>query len=390
MSRRRTIWLAAAGVGAIVPLWGAALLIWPGDDPKLLWKSNMYPGGMMAGAAPGELVLVGSDAALDVNFFSDATVVGFDGQVRWRFVPQQLNETGKYTAVGDDGSIYVGTDKNNVYAFNPSGKLRWVFPAKGDRVGTSCPALGPDGTLYVTASDGIIYAVNADGSMQWRKELPGLNGGYPPVVSPDGTIYATSMNWELISITPTGKEQWRSAPSSVDVTAPLFSEGGLIICVRGFTGDIVAYKADGEIAWNYIANMRLAYDLVLISGDILFVCDNDPILSGKLLAIDTVKGVLLWSRPCDKMFTKLSLASGGQLCIVSSPFPTQAQRNSSWWWISNMLVKQNVNLTVISQEGEELKRKRLKFFFPLTNLLAPPDGTILVLGSDGILYCYEI
>jgi outer membrane protein assembly factor BamB len=60
-------------------------------------------------------------------------------------------------AIGADGTIYVGSGDNNLYAINPDGSQKWSFTT-GDWVDSS-PAIGADGTIYVGSDDGKLYAI---------------------------------------------------------------------------------------------------------------------------------------------------------------------------------------------------------------------------------------
>ena len=59
-------------------------------------------------------------------------------------------------AVGADGTIYVGSDDDNLYALNPNGTLKWKFSTGNWGVS---PAVGTDGTLYFGSLDYNLYAV---------------------------------------------------------------------------------------------------------------------------------------------------------------------------------------------------------------------------------------
>jgi len=63
-------------------------------------------------------------------------------------------------AIGADGTIYVGSIDNNLYAINPDGTLKWSFTT-GDMVFSS-PAIGADGTIYVGSFDGKLYAITEE------------------------------------------------------------------------------------------------------------------------------------------------------------------------------------------------------------------------------------
>ena len=59
-------------------------------------------------------------------------------------------------AIGDDGTIYVGSHDHKVYALNPDGSLKWSHTTGGEV--RSSPAIGGDGTVYVGSYDQKIYA----------------------------------------------------------------------------------------------------------------------------------------------------------------------------------------------------------------------------------------
>jgi hypothetical protein len=60
-------------------------------------------------------------------------------------------------SIGADGTIYVGSEDNNLYALNPDGSQRWSFTTGG--VVCTCPAIGADGTIYVGSEDHNLYAI---------------------------------------------------------------------------------------------------------------------------------------------------------------------------------------------------------------------------------------
>ena len=77
---------------------------------------------------------------------------------RWVF-PTGYNVDSS-AAIGQDGTIYIGSTDFNLYALNPDGSLKWQF-ATGDAVESS-PAIASDGTIYVGSKDHNVYAVNPD------------------------------------------------------------------------------------------------------------------------------------------------------------------------------------------------------------------------------------
>ena len=64
-------------------------------------------------------------------------------------------------AIGSDGTVYVGSDDNKLYAINgKSGVKLWEFVTWGSA--TSSPAIGSDGTVYVGSYDKKLYAIKTD------------------------------------------------------------------------------------------------------------------------------------------------------------------------------------------------------------------------------------
>ena len=64
-------------------------------------------------------------------------------------------------AIGSDGTVYVGSRDNKLYAINPkSGVKLWEFEM-GNYV-LSSPAIGSDGTVYVGSVDKKLYAIKTE------------------------------------------------------------------------------------------------------------------------------------------------------------------------------------------------------------------------------------
>ena len=64
-------------------------------------------------------------------------------------------------AIGPDGTVYVGSFDNSLYAINgKSGVKLWEFETEGNV--SSSPAIGSDGTVYVGSEDNKLYAIKTD------------------------------------------------------------------------------------------------------------------------------------------------------------------------------------------------------------------------------------
>jgi hypothetical protein len=120
------------------------------------------------------------------------------GTVLWEF------ETGftvaSSPAIGPDGTVYVGSDDNKLYAINgKSGVKLWEFETGGPV--SSSPAIGSDGTVYVGSGlpDNNLYAIKTDSKGLAKSPWPmrGQNARHTGRVMkkyltpmPSSTIYA--------------------------------------------------------------------------------------------------------------------------------------------------------------------------------------------------------
>ena len=79
------------------------------------------------------------------------------GTKKWEFAAG--NWIHSSPAIGSDGTLYVGSGDNKLYALNPKGTKKWEF-ATGSWIYSS-PAIGSDGTIYVGSDDHKLYAIGS-------------------------------------------------------------------------------------------------------------------------------------------------------------------------------------------------------------------------------------
>ena len=106
-----------------------------------------------------------------------------------RTTPQGINQTSKVKigtpiwgfvtggdvrsspAIGSEGTVYVGSEDNKLYAINgKTGVKLWEFET-GDRVRSS-PAIGSDGTVYIGSHDNKLYAIKTDSKGLAKSQWP--------------------------------------------------------------------------------------------------------------------------------------------------------------------------------------------------------------------------
>ena len=124
--------------------------------------------------------------------------------------------------IGADGTTYIGSTDNNLYAVHPDGTLYWKYTTCSDII--SSPAIAEDGTIYVGSMDKFLHAVTATGTLKWKHRVDsGICSS--PVIDADGTVFVATQKG-LHAITATGEAKWKpfgdvsSAPTAAPTSAP--------------------------------------------------------------------------------------------------------------------------------------------------------------------------
>ncbi|MFC1582351.1 PQQ-binding-like beta-propeller repeat protein, partial [Planctomycetota bacterium] len=169
-----------------------------------------------------------------------------DGTQKWVYAtPASILGS---TTVAPDGTVYVPCIDCNVYAVNPDGTFKWVF-ITGDSV-TSTPAIAGDGTVYFGSADFYLYAVNAaDGSLKWAFET-GEMVESSPAVAADGTIYVGSFDYSLYAVNPDGTEKWSFPTGDWIWSSPAIAADGTVY-VASNDNNLYAVNPDGTQKWVY-------------------------------------------------------------------------------------------------------------------------------------------
>jgi outer membrane protein assembly factor BamB len=198
--------------------------------------------------APDGTIYIGS---WDNNLYA----VNPNGTVKWTFL------TGSYIssspAIDSDGVIYIGSWDHNVYAVNPDGSLKWVYPT--DEIVTSSPAIGADGTVYIGSWDFNIYALTAPtntitATLKWKY----TTGNYvtaSPAVS-GTTVYASSWDTRLYALT--APNSGVTATVVFSYTTGDFVVGSATIGADGtiyfgsYDKKLYALNANGTLKWYFL------------------------------------------------------------------------------------------------------------------------------------------
>ncbi len=169
------------------------------------------------------------------------------GTLKWAFATNRTIYDS--AAIASDGTVYIGSADNNLYALNPDGSLKWKFTT-GDYI-VSSPSIAPDGTIYIGSGDHDLYALRPDGTLKW-KFTTGDSIRATAAIGSDGTIYVGSGDANLYALRPDGTLKWKYETYAALDSSPAIAPDGTIY-VASWSSYIYAFRPDGTLKWKYEA-----------------------------------------------------------------------------------------------------------------------------------------
>lgn len=113
-------------------------------------------------------------------------------------------------AVGEDGTIYGGSQLYKFIALDAKGQVKWTFDS-GNKVGFRIsPVIASDGTIIAVSMEDVVYAFAPDGAVKWTFHLPqtrNMSRHAAPVLGSDGTIYIMAEQ-RLVALSDQGHLFW--------------------------------------------------------------------------------------------------------------------------------------------------------------------------------------
>lgn len=327
------------------------------------------------------------------NLFFASSLWALEGDKKWSF------KTGggiiSSPAISRNGTIYIGSADNKIYAINPDGSVRWSF--SGSTAGiTSSPAIGPDGIIYAGSYDYHLYAIHEDGTQKWAYNTGGQVNSSPAIGS-DGTIYVGSggsgSEFKLHAINPDGSGKW-SFDCPVAWSSPAIGFDGTIY-VGSTDGNLYAIYQDGSLKWKFAAGEYIYASPAIGKDETIYIGANN----GRLYAI-TPAGTQKWVFETGNVnfnsFFSPAIGSDGTI-YAGSNFPNNKlyainpDGTLKWAFDTGEVY---LSTPAISAEGTIYIGSKLKKLFALN-----PDGTKKweyetqgfvesspVIGTDGTIY----
>jgi outer membrane protein assembly factor BamB len=194
-----------------------------------------------------------------------------DGSLKWKFWAGNYLTISSSPAISEEGMIYFGDSRitngndeiGRIHAINPDGTEKWYFDTGYSII--SDPAIGDDGTVYIGSADTYFYAIKPNGQLKWKFKTDYYIKG-PASIAEDGTIYFGSYDDFLYALNPDGSLKWKIKTGSGTETNPSIGLDGTI-----YVGDdkLYAINPDGTYKWifNLGDNRRIHMSSPAISGD---------------------------------------------------------------------------------------------------------------------------
>ena len=284
----------------------------------------------------------------------DLYAIGPDGALMWKSDIGVLIEPSG--AIDSEGNIWVSTEPMWLYEVGPDGDLRWSY--RGDfGVGASFPVIGSDGAVYVSLGDSV-YSIK-EHRVLWRYQI--RDSFSPPAIGADGTIYVWAYDGDsLYAINSNGTLKWNHRTGDSVSAAPAIGPDGTIY-LGSADHNLYAINPDGTEKWWFATGDFIASTPAIGPDGTIYVTSADS----RLYAINP-DGTEKWHYSTGNM-------------TVSSP----AVGADGTIYFGSM----DGNIYALNPDGS-LKWK-YSTEAPISSSPAiGPDGTVYILSSDGNLYAF--
>ncbi len=212
----------------------------------------------------------------------------------------------------DRGTLYIGSDDNNLYALDAAtGKLKWRYSTFG-RVYTPT---ANNGLVYAASFDNNIYAIDSTGNLRWKTNT-GNSIASPPVIY-NNMLYGGFDKFIYSIYIVNGTIKWRYATDGLIESAPAISQG--ILYVGSDDSKIYALDAGNKnLRWSYKTGGSIT-SLSVVNG-ILYAGSRD----NRIYAIDSIDGTLEWNKKTNNWIRSAPAVSENKIYAGSDDYSIYA------------------------------------------------------------------
>jgi len=299
------------------PAWQTALAeeahaLAPGT---LIWQFQMGDTADILGQIPPSPALA-QDGTVYVDSPADYIfALNANGTLKWsQYIYGAFASS---PAVATNGTIYVGADQ--LYAFSPAGVPDWSANINWPHY--SGPAIGKHDTIYIGSwAQGYLYAISPTNTLLWAYPV-GIGVDSAPAIGDDGTIYFTAQQLGLYALNPDGSLKWRFCEECGEVYyyTPCIGPDGTIYVGADQVGLSALNPQDGSVKWQYpftntngvLSISGIAYAPAVGPGGVIYVGGNDELCSFNS------DGTLNWQGPAPCLNFTPAIDANGTVYAVS-------------------------------------------------------------------------
>lgn len=214
--------------------------------------------------------------------------LSFSQEFKWKF--ETSNRIESSPAVGRNGTVYVRSIDDYLYAVNPDGSEKWQIDYF--TLLFTAPVVDSNGTIFVGAIGSVytwfgILKIDCDGNIVGEFET-GTSVYTPLAIGYNGVLYFGTQDGKFYALKPDGSLLWRITPEfRIDVVPAVGPDSTIYVGDNGYNFYAIDY--DGSIKWNY--PIRATYSTPAIGADGTIYVEE----TGKNLYAFSPKGEVLWT-----------------------------------------------------------------------------------------------
>jgi len=231
---------------------------------------------LLPSVSSGNWQNVGGD--LQHSGYSEGSYVPLE--LIWKY---KVGDSDISAPIVDRGTLFVGSDDNNLYALNAAtGEFKWKYPALG-KVYTPT---AKDGLVFAASFDNNLYSLDSNGNLRWKTSTGGSIAS-PPVVYND-ILYGGFDKYIYAIYVINGSIKWTYATDGWIESTPAISQGTLY----AGSNDRKIYALDIEnknLRWSYATGGSIYSSPSVVNG-VLYVGSRD----NNIYSIDSLDGTLKW------------------------------------------------------------------------------------------------
>jgi outer membrane protein assembly factor BamB len=216
---------------------------------------------------------------------------------------------GVFSSPAVNGSIYVGSEDNNVYALNATnGTKIWNYTT-GSSVDSSPAVVG--GLVYVGSFDDNVYCLNASsGHKVWNYTTGGWVASSPTVVN--GVVYVGSFDDYVYALNAvTGKKIWKYPTDGPVYSSPAVANGKVYVG----SDDWYVYclnASSGIYSWSHKTGGSVESSPAVANGKVYVGSDD-----WNVYCLDSSSGESVWTYPTGGQVDSSPAVVGGLVYVGS-------------------------------------------------------------------------